>query len=74
MKFYLDSVVNDNEPLLIYRSNNKSVVVISLEEYNAIKETEYIMKSPKMMELLREGDKEVDQGGGTFIEIDDLWK
>ncbi|MDI9521651.1 MAG: type II toxin-antitoxin system prevent-host-death family antitoxin [Bacteroidota bacterium] len=74
MKSYLDSVVNDNEPLLIYRSNNKSVVVISLEEYNAIKETEYIMKSPKMMELLREGDKEVDQGGGTSIEIDDLWK
>ncbi|HHU26449.1 MAG TPA: type II toxin-antitoxin system prevent-host-death family antitoxin [Bacteroidales bacterium] len=74
MKSYLDSVVNDNEPLLIYRSNNKSVVVISLEEYNAIKETEYIMKSPKMMELLREGDVEIEQGGGTSIEIDDLWK
>ncbi|HHU96926.1 MAG: type II toxin-antitoxin system prevent-host-death family antitoxin [Bacteroidota bacterium] len=74
MKSYLDSVVNDNEPLLIYRSNNKSVVIISLEEYNAIKETEYIMKSPAMMELLREGDKEVEQGGGTSIEIDDLWK
>ncbi len=74
MKSYLDSVVNDNEPLLIYRYNNKSVVIISLEEYNAIKETEYIMKSPAMMELLREGDKEVEQGGGTSIEIDDLWK
>lgn len=74
LKSYLDGVINDCEPLLVHRSGNESVVVISLDEYNSIKETEYIMKSPKMMEILREGDKEIANGGGKRIEIDNLWK
>lgn len=74
MKFYLDSVINDCEPLLVHRSGSESVVVISLEEYNSIKETEYIMKSDAMMDVLRAGDEEIRQGGGESIELDDLWK
>lgn len=46
LKYYLDGVINDSEPLLVHRAGNESVVVISLDEYNSIKETEYIMKSP----------------------------
>lgn len=37
LKSYLDDVINASEPLLIYRSGNESVVMISLEEYNSIK-------------------------------------
>ena len=59
---------------IVHRSGNESVVVISLEEYNSIKETEYIMKSPAMMDIIRKGDEEIKNGGGTPIEIDDLWK
>jgi antitoxin YefM len=67
LKNYLDSVINDNEPLLVHRSGNESVVVISLDEYNSIKETEYIMKSPAMTRIIREGDEEIKNGGGTII-------
>ena len=74
LKHYLDGVVNDNEPLLVHRAGNESVVVISLDEYNAIKETEYIMKSPAMMEAIRNGENEIKQGKGTRISIDELWK
>ena len=31
LKHYLDGVINDSEPLLVHRSGNGSVVVISLE-------------------------------------------
>ena len=74
MKHYLDEVVNDCEPLLVHRTGNESVVIISLDEYNAIKETEYIMKSPEMMKAIRKGEEEIAQGKGIRINIDDLWK
>lgn len=74
LKSYLDGVINDCEPLVVHRSGNDSVVVISLEEYNAIKETEYIMKSPAMMDIIRKGDEEINNGGGTSVDIENLWK
>lgn len=74
LKHFLDSVIQDSEPLLVHRAGNESVVVISLEEYNAIKETEYIMKSPAMMEVIRKGDEEIRNGGGETIDLETLWK
>ena len=35
-------------------------------------ETEYIMSSPKMVEILREGDKEIAEGKYQSIALDDL--
>ncbi len=74
LKFYLDGVVNDSEPLLVHRPNDESVVVISLEEYNSFKETEYIMKSSAMMDIIREGEEEIRTGKGKVVDIDELWK
>ncbi|HJC93798.1 MAG TPA: type II toxin-antitoxin system prevent-host-death family antitoxin [Candidatus Phocaeicola excrementigallinarum] len=74
LKSYLDGVVNDSEPLLVHRAGNESVVIISLDEYNSIKETEYIMRSPAMMEVIREGEKEMKEGKGRSVDIDELWK
>jgi antitoxin YefM len=72
LKTYLDSVVNDSEPLIIHRSGNNSVVVISLDEYNAIKETEYITSSPAMMQRLQNAEKNMNAGKGVKINIDEL--
>ena len=44
LKHYLDGVINDSEPLLVHRPGNESVVVMSLDEYNSIKETESLFK------------------------------
>lgn len=62
MKRYLDEVVNDCEPLLVHRTGNESVVIISLDEYNAMKETEYIMRSPEMMKAIRKGEEDIKNG------------
>ena len=74
LKHYLDGVINDSEPLLVHRSGNGSVVVISLEEYNSMKETEYIMKSPAMMEIIRKGEREIKEGKGHKVILDELLK
>ena len=62
LKVYLDSVIDDNEPLIVNRSGNNGVVIISLDDYNAIKETEYIMSSPETMAAIRKGEDELKQG------------
>jgi len=72
LKAYLDSVVNDCEPLIVHRPSNTSVVVISLDEYNATKETEYILSSPEMMTRLRNAENNMNAGKGTKINIEDL--
>lgn len=40
----------------------------------AVDETEYIMSSPAMVEILRQGDEEIAEGKYEPIAIDDLWK
>ena len=49
-------------------------MLISLDEYNAIKETEYIMSSPELVKRIKEGEKEIQEGKGTKVNLDDLWK
>ncbi|WP_051617590.1 type II toxin-antitoxin system Phd/YefM family antitoxin [Prevotella sp. HUN102] len=42
---YLDSVAQNGESLIIHRPNNESVVIMPIEEYNALKKAEYLMRS-----------------------------
>jgi antitoxin YefM len=72
MKTYLDRVITDCEPLIVNRSKNNGVVIISLDEYNAIKETEYIMASPAMMEHLRKAENQLKEGKGREYSLDEL--
>ena len=44
------------------RGNGKGVVMISLDEYNSLKETEYIMSSPETMEAIRQGEEDIKNG------------
>ena len=74
LKGYIDSVIEDCDTVIINRGNDTGVVLISLEEYNSLKETEYIMSSPETLEAIRKGDDDIKNGRGTKIDIDDLWK
>ena len=37
-------------------------------------ETEYIMSSPEMVKILREGEKDIEEGRGRVIKLEDIWK
>lgn len=67
LKDFLDQVTTNSEPLLVSRPHNESVVVISLEEYNALKETEFIMRQPELMESLVAAEHDVEYGN-TFAQ------
>jgi len=65
-KQYLDKVVNDQDILVVARSNGQSVIVMPLEQYNAMSETEYLNASPANRRRLEKSMAEAR--AGKFIE------
>lgn len=57
----IDKVCKDHEPVIITRQKNDSVVLMSLEDYNAIEETFYLFKSPKNAERLTKAVKDFEK-------------
>ena len=62
LKSYIDAFLDDYDTVVINRGNGKGVVMISLDEYNSLKETEYIMSSPDTMEAIHKGEENIKNG------------
>ena len=63
MKYWFDKVINDISDVVIKRKNGKDLVLISLDEYNSLKETTYLL-SGKNRDILLESVKELESGSG----------
>ncbi len=72
LKGYLDRVVADSDVLTVHRPGNTSVVVISMDEYNAMSETRYLTSSVAMVERLRSAEAHMQAGVGVKVSIDEL--
>jgi antitoxin YefM len=53
IKRYVDEIDQDQEPLVITRSDNVSVVVLPLATFNSYAETDYLLRSPANAKRLR---------------------
>lgn len=62
MKAKLDQVSDDGDTVIINRSENKNVVLISLREYNSLKETLHLLSSEKNRNRLMSAIDRADQG------------
>lgn len=62
LKANLDMVCEDHETLIVHRPNGKSVVMISLDEYNSRKETEYLMSTDNNRITILNAIKNVESG------------
>lgn len=65
----MDKVCDDHSPIIVTRKNQRSVVMISLEDYQALEETAYLLRSPKNTRRLLESMAELASGGGTEREL-----
>jgi len=52
LKSVFDSVYLDNDEVIIHRKGHENVVMISMDEYNSMKETNYLLSSPANKENL----------------------
>ncbi|RAV29030.1 type II toxin-antitoxin system Phd/YefM family antitoxin [Sinomicrobium soli] len=64
LKYWFDKVVNDVSDIIIKRKGGKDLVLISLDEYNSLKETTYLL-SGRNRDVLLKSIKELEEGNGT---------
>ncbi len=62
LKSVLDQVVDDADCAVITRRDSEDAVVMSLDSYNSLMETVYLLKSPANAEHLRESIEQYHQG------------
>ena len=62
-------VCNDHAPIIITRKSEDPVVMMSLEDYNAMQETTYLLRSPVNARDLLESIAELESGNGTEREL-----
>ena len=63
-------VCEDREPLVIIHDEKHSVVMLPLEEYEALNETSFLMRSPANSRHLLESIEQLRSGKGTVREPD----
>ncbi len=65
----MKKVCDDHAPIIVTRKNNEAVILMSLEDYEALTETAYLMQSPKNAKRLIESIEELNTGKGQEREI-----
>ncbi|GAB6909138.1 antitoxin of the YoeB-YefM toxin-antitoxin system [Desulfosarcina cetonica] len=61
----MDKVCEDHAPVIVTRKSTNSVVIISLEDYEALQETAYLLRSPKNARRLIESIAQLEKDQGT---------
>ena len=61
----INEVCEDHDPVIITRRNRAAVIMLSLEDYESLNETGYLLKSPKNAKRLLASIYELGIGKGT---------
>ncbi len=61
----MDKVCNDHEPLIITRNGEQSVVMLSHEDFKALEETAYLLRTPANAKRLLAAAAQLNAGKGT---------
>ncbi len=63
----MDEVCRDRVPVIITRNRDQAVVMLALDEYEALEETAYLARSPKNVQRLLESIHALESGRGKPI-------
>jgi antitoxin YefM len=65
----LNAVADDREEVVITRAGHEPVVIVSLDDYEALKETAYLLRNPANARRLLASIEELENGGGVVREL-----
>jgi antitoxin YefM len=68
----IQRVCEDHAPIVITRRRDQAVVMMSLEDYESLEETAYLLRSPKNARRLRAAVEQLRAGKGTARELPEL--
>jgi antitoxin YefM len=61
----MDRVCDDHAPVVVTRKNSRSVVLLSLADFEALEETAFLLRSPKNARRLLESVVQLESGSGV---------
>ncbi len=70
----MDRVCLDHDPVIITRNRDQAVVMISLEDYESLEETAYLLRSPANARRLLDSISDLKESSGIKKSIDELMK
>lgn len=65
----LTSVVEDREEVIVTRAGHEPVVIVSLDDYQSLKETAYLLRSPENARRLLTAIDRLESGAGTVRDL-----
>ena len=65
----MEQVCNDHAPIIITRKRESPVVMLSLEDYQAMEETAYLLRSPANARNLLDSIASLESGKGIEREL-----
>jgi len=65
----MKQVCDDHDPIIVTRKNNEAVILMSLEDYESLNETAYLMQSPENAKRLINSIEELKAGNGKEKEL-----
>lgn len=68
----MQTVCDDHTPVVITRRRDQAVVLMSMEDYDALQETTYLLRSPRNARRLHEAIDQLRSGKGTEHAVPDL--
>ena len=66
----MDEVCRDRSPVIITRNREQAVVMLSLEEFEALEETAHLLRSPTNTKRLLSSISALEAGNGKTKKID----
>jgi antitoxin YefM len=70
----MDAVCDSRAPVVITRQKARPAVLMSLEDFNSMQETLYLLGNPANAEHLRKSLADIDAGRVTRLALADLQK
>ena len=72
IKNYFNSVIDNCDSIIVNRNSDEAAVLLSLEEYNSLMETLYLMSSRDTMADIRKAEQDIKEGKGIEVNLDEL--
>jgi len=70
----MDRVCLDHDPVIITRNRDQAVVMVSLDDFESLQETSYLLRSPANAKRLLSSIESLDSGKGLKKNIKELSK
>ena len=72
LKGFLDKSYDNHEPIIVTRKEGKNMVVISMEDYNSIMETNYLLSNKANAEHLFKSIEQIKKGKKVERKLEDF--